>query len=196
VTANAASLHQARTSPASRNETANAATDWVALKQRTPRASAVLKAILYAPDREAKNGLLALEAEKAELERTTVEPAMPTIHPNLAQHYRDLVQRLQNQLQEPELAATAKSMLRSLIKEIRISPGAKRGHCCLELVGKLATILNISLGARNKGGTPASQIQVSVVAGAGSHSCYNSRRIGSFLVPSGREIEDAHQLAA
>jgi site-specific DNA recombinase len=113
-----------------------------------------------------KDRLLALEAEKAELERMTVEPAMPAIHPNLAQHYRDLVQRLQDQLEQPELAASAKTMLRALIEEIRITPGAKRGECCLELVGKLAAILNISQGTKNKGGTLGSGIQASVVAGA------------------------------
>jgi site-specific DNA recombinase len=116
-----------------------------------------------------KDRLLALEAEKAELERMTVDPAMPAIHPNLAQHYRDLVQRLQDQLEQPELAASAKTMLRALIEEIRITPGAKRGECCLELVGKLAAILNISQGAKNKGGTLGSGIQASVVAGACSH---------------------------
>jgi site-specific DNA recombinase len=114
-----------------------------------------------------KGRLLALEAEKAEFERMTVEPDMPAIHPNLAKHYRDLVQRLQDQLEQPELAASAKTMLRALIEEIRITPGVKRGECCLELVGKLAAILNISQSAKNKGGTLGTGIQASVVAGAG-----------------------------
>ncbi len=114
-----------------------------------------------------KDRLLQLEAEKADLERMTAEPPMPAIHPNLAQHYRDLVQRLQDELKDPELAASAKTMLRSLIEEIRITPGAKRGECCLELVGKLATILNVAKDARDKGRSSATDLQVSVVAGAG-----------------------------
>ena len=72
---------------------------------------------------------------------------------------------------------SAKTMLRSLIDEIRITPGAKRGECCLELVGKLATILNISQDAKNKGGTHESSIQASVVAGARNSYC--SHGLGS-----------------
>lgn len=113
-----------------------------------------------------KERLLALEAEHAELLQTAAEPAMPSIHPNLAEHYRALVQRLQDDLAEPELAASAKTMLRSLITEIRITPGKKRGQCNLELVGDLARILAFCQGAKNKGGTLASGIQASVVAAA------------------------------
>ena len=125
-----------------------------------------------------KDRLLQLEAEKADLERMTAEPPMPAIHPNLAQHYRDLVQRLQDELKDPELAASAKTMLRSLIEEIRITPGAKRGECCLELVGKLATILNFAKDARDKGSSSATDLQVSVVAGARNSYCSHGLECG------------------
>lgn len=92
--------------------------------------------------------------------------ALPAIHPNLAQRYRDAVARLEEELASPELAAEAKSMLRSLIKTIKVFPGGKRGEVELELHGELAAILSFAQGARNKGGTPVSFIQVSVVAGA------------------------------
>jgi site-specific DNA recombinase len=114
-----------------------------------------------------KDRLLALEAEQATLQQTTVEPAMPSVHPNLAEHYRLLVQRLQEELAEPELAASAKTMLRSMIKEIRITPGEKRGQCSLQLVGDLAKILEFCQGAKNKGGMLAFGFQASVVAGVG-----------------------------
>jgi hypothetical protein len=139
---------------------------------------------------------LALEAEQMALQNATVEVPMPSIRPNLAERYRSLVANLQRELLEPELAASAKSMLRSLIKEIRITPGEKRGQCNLELVGELATILSLGQGAKNKGGTLASGFKASVVAGAGSHNRYNSGRVGSFHGPLGGEIEDRHQLAA
>ncbi len=117
-----------------------------------------------------KERLEALEDEKTELERAPAEaPPMLAIHPNLAQRYRDAVARLEEELEGPELAAEAKSMLRSLIKTIKVFPGAKRGEVELELHGELAAILNFAQGTRNKGGTPVSRIQVSVVAGACSH---------------------------
>ena len=114
-----------------------------------------------------KDRLQALEAEKAELERIPIEVPMPAIHPNLAQLYRNKVERLQEELADPEIAAEAKSVLRSLVKTIKVTPGAKRGEVELELQGELAAILAAGQTKKNKNGTPVSPIQVSVVAGVG-----------------------------
>ena len=114
-----------------------------------------------------KERLEALEAEKAALERAPAAPALPAIHPNLAERYRNAVIRLEEELNDPELNAEAKSLLRRLIKTIKIFPGAKRGEVELELHGELAVILAFAQGAKNRAGTPVSRIQVSVVAGAG-----------------------------
>ena len=92
---------------------------------------------------------------------------MPSIHPNLAALYRTKVARLEEELADPEVAAEAKSVLRSLIKMIKITPGAKRGDAELELHGDLAAILTAGQSKKNIGGTQASRIQVSVVAGVG-----------------------------
>lgn len=128
-----------------------------------------------------KERLEALEAEKIELERTPVEPpSMPAIHPNLAQRYRDAVARLEEELTSPELAAEAKSVLRLLIKTIKVFPGAKRGEVDLELHGELAAILSFAQGAKNKAGTPVSRIQVSVVAGARNSYCSHGLACGSW----------------
>jgi hypothetical protein len=70
----------------------------------------------------------------------------------------------QQELANPDLAAEAKSVLRSMIKTIVAYPGAKRGEVTLELHGELAALL--ALG-QNKSGTNSARIQVSVVAGAG-----------------------------
>lgn len=139
-----------------------------------------------------KERLETLEAEKAELESVQVDAPLPTIHPNLAQLYREKVTRLEEELADPEIAAEAKSVLRSLIKTIKLTPGAKRGEIDLELRGELAAILAAGQ-TKNKCGSPGSRIQVSVVAGARSRVCYNncSRR-----VPAVGAIEDPHQLAA
>ena len=115
-----------------------------------------------------KERLEALEADKAALEQDTAEPpALPSIHPNLAERYRNAVARLQDEIADPELATEAKSVLRSLVKTIMVYPGTKRGEVELELHGELAVILAFAQGAKNKSGTSPSRIQVSVVAGAG-----------------------------
>jgi site-specific DNA recombinase len=116
-----------------------------------------------------KERLEMLEAEKAELERTPIDAPLPAIHPNLARLYRDKVARLEEELADPEIAAEAKSVLRSLIKTIKVTPGPKRGEVALELHGELAAILAVGQAKKNEGGTALSQIQVSVVAGARSH---------------------------
>jgi len=77
--------------------------------------------------------------------------------------YRNKVARLEEELADPEIAAEAKSVLRSLIKTIKVTPGAKRGEVALELHGELAAILAAGQAKTNKEG---SRIQVSVVAGA------------------------------
>ena len=123
--------------------------------------SAIERGIITASTKER---LEALEAEKLGLEQAPAEPALPAIHPNLAQLYRDKLARLEQELTDPELAAEAKSVLRSLIKTIKIFPGAKRGEVELELHGELGTILAIPQGAKNRS---TWGIQVSVVAGTG-----------------------------
>jgi len=72
-----------------------------------------------------KQRLEELEAEKASLEALPVEAALPTVHPNLAQLYRHKVARLEEELADPEIAAETRSVLRSLIKTIKVTPGAK-----------------------------------------------------------------------
>jgi site-specific DNA recombinase len=114
-----------------------------------------------------KERLLALEAEQANLLRVVPAQSMSAIHPNLAQLYRDKVVRLEEELANPEIAVEAKSLLRSMIRTITITPGARRGEVSLELHGELGSVLAVAQGKKNKDGIPDSRIQVSVVAGAG-----------------------------
>lgn len=90
-------------------------------------------------------------------------PPMPAIHPNLAQIYNDKVAQLEKELADPAVAAEAKSVLRSMIKTIVISPGPERGQVEIELHGELAPLLVLGQGGSRAQG---SRIQVSVVAGA------------------------------
>ena len=116
-----------------------------------------------------KERLEALEAEKAQLESAPAEAPRRQSIQTWPKLYRHKVARLEEELADPEIAAEAKSVLRSLIRTIKVTPGAKRGEVELELHGELAAILAASQGKKNIGGTPASRIQVSVVAGARSH---------------------------
>jgi site-specific DNA recombinase len=114
-----------------------------------------------------KERLEGLESEKLRLESALAEAPLHSIHPNLAELYRHKVARLEEELADPEFAAEAKSVLRSLIRMIKVMPGSKRGEVELELHGELAAILVASQVKKNKVGTLASHTQVSVVAGAG-----------------------------
>ena len=66
---------------------------------------------------------------------------------------------LEVELADPEIAAEAKSVLRSLIKTIKITPGTKRGEVELQLHGELASILAMTRAKKNNDGTPVSRIQ-------------------------------------
>jgi hypothetical protein len=125
-----------------------------------------------------KERLEALEAEKATLEQVVVEPALPVIHPNLAEHYRSKVAQLQAELVDPEMAAAAESMRHAMIKTIKVTPCDKRGCVCLELHGELATILAITADRQNGNGPRRSRIQASVVAGARYSYCSTGRVCG------------------
>jgi hypothetical protein len=71
---------------------------------------------------------------------------MPAIHPNLAQLYSDKVSQLEKELDGPAVGADAKSILRSMIQTIIISPGPARGQVELELHGELAALLALGQG--------------------------------------------------
>jgi DNA invertase Pin-like site-specific DNA recombinase len=134
------------------------------VKRRLAGIVAAIERGIITPTTKAR--LEALEAEKGQLESAPVESPLPAIHPNLAQLYRDKIARLEVELADPEIAAETKSVLRSLINTIKITPGTRRGNVELELHGELASILAMAQGNRSKNGTPVSRIQVSVVAGA------------------------------
>jgi len=114
-----------------------------------------------------KERLIALEADRARLTAAQKElPApMPALHPNLAKAYREKVARLEVELDDPEITAEAKSVLRSLIEKIIVFPGEKRGEVHLELHGELAAILGMTIDQKNKQGPNGTAVQVSVEGG-------------------------------
>jgi len=103
---------------------------------------------MYQPAMKARMGELA--QQKAEIEARLAEaPAdMPDIHPNIAEHYRAKVIRLAETLAEPESNGEARDDIRSLVGEVVITPGDKRGESHAILRGELMAILDLGAGRR------------------------------------------------
>lgn len=86
-----------------------------------------------------------LERQKAEiLARMGDIPAdAPDIHPNIAELYRTKVNHLTAALADPELRTEAAATIRSLVGEVVLTPGAKRGETHAVLRGALMGILDV-----------------------------------------------------
>jgi site-specific DNA recombinase len=116
-----------------------------------------------------KEELLALEARKATLvaEIEHAPPPSPRLHPKLAELYRQRVDRLQEELNRPELRSEAAQALRNLIDEVRLIP--ENGRLEIELLGDLAGILALSAGSKKARHGNRDGLQVTLVAGARNH---------------------------
>ncbi|WP_449041221.1 hypothetical protein [Paracoccus sp. (in: a-proteobacteria)] len=95
------------------------------------------------------------------------EEPPPLLHPNMAHHYRAQVEELYTALQEDSEARRmeATDVLRSLVKEIVLTPDPESGELLIEVRGDLAGILGISL-ERKKPAGEAGCAQFEMVAGA------------------------------
>src|SRR3546814_10592781 len=80
-----------------------------------------------------------LERQKAEIMARMAEaPAdVPDIHPNIAEIYRAKVVHLTEALADPELHSEAADAIRSLVGEVVLTPGEKRGAMQAVLRGEL-----------------------------------------------------------
>jgi len=98
---------------------------------------------LYQPSMKAR--MEDLERQKAEITaRMAVMPAdVPDVHPNIAELYRAQVLRLTEALNSPETHAEAAEDIRSLVGEVVIRPGEKRGAFIAVLRGELMGILDL-----------------------------------------------------
>jgi len=107
-----------------------------------------------------------LEARRIEIEQgLAAEPTSPVrLHPNLAQVYRRLVERLQHALNDPEIRDEALQIL--VIEHVSIGP-AENG-LEIEIVGEIAKMIELGIG--NKAKQPildeTMSRSVKVVAGA------------------------------
>jgi hypothetical protein len=130
---------------------AQAETDRRALEKIERSIKGIMDAIedgMYQPAMKARMGELA--QQKAEIEARLAEaPAgLPDVHPNIAEHYRAKVIRLAETLAEPESNGEVREDIRSLVGEVVITPGDKRGESHATLRGELMAILDLAAGRR------------------------------------------------
>ena len=111
---------------------------------------------------------MCLEAQQLALQQELAarDAPAPLIHPNLAEVYRQQVERLHEALQEPATHDEAFELIRSLIDEIQLIP--EDGELRVELHGALAGILALS-ASKTPGGRDAAGLveQIKMVAGVG-----------------------------
>ncbi len=86
------------------------------------------------------------DALKSDIEAAGTPEPIPALHPNLAQVYREKVERLEQALQDPLVSAAAVEALRSLVDAVVVYPGERRGEVRLELRGDLAAFLHLAEG--------------------------------------------------
>ncbi|MGY3496320.1 recombinase family protein [Bradyrhizobium sp. USDA 4502] len=132
---------------------AQAETDHRALQKIERAVAGIMAAIedgLYQPSMRAR--MDELERQKAEITaRQSQAPANITdVHPNIANVYRRNVARFTEALAEPDGGREAVEALRSLIGEIVLNPGKKRGEVLAELRGELMGILEFSNTQENQ----------------------------------------------
>lgn len=109
-----------------------------------------------------------LERQKAEIMARMAEaPAdVPDIHPNIAEIYKAKVVRLTEALADPELHSEAADAIRSLVGEVVLTPGEKRGEMQAVLRGELMGILDFVTERR---GQPRPAVITKGVAGPRNH---------------------------
>jgi len=117
---------------------------------------------MYQPAMKAR--MTELAHQKAVIEARLAESPtdLPDVHPNIAEHYRAKVTRLAETLAEPASNGEAREDIRSLIGEVVITPGDKRGESHAILRGELVAILDLAAGRQR---SPRSEVITNELAG-------------------------------
>ncbi|GLS22062.1 resolvase [Labrys miyagiensis] len=121
---------------------------------------------LYQPTMKAR--MEDLERQKAEITERLAQALadVPDLHPNIATLYRKRVEQFTQTFADHEDGRRAAEALRSLIGEIVLTPGDKRGEVHAELRGELFGILEFVDPERNQRG---GEVMTKGVAGPRNH---------------------------
>jgi site-specific DNA recombinase len=139
------------------------------LARVTKQIDKLVDAIIEGADALALNAKLkVLEGQKAALEdKLAATPdAEPLLHPALATIYRNMVEKLEISLRQPETHREAFGLIRGLIDAVMLTP--IDGRLEIELRGDLAGILSLSEAGKGSAFSPKEKaLQIKMVAGAG-----------------------------
>ena len=118
---------------------------------------------MYQPAMKAR--MAELDQQKAEIEArlSRAVPELPDVNPNIAEVYRRKVVRLADALGESQASQEAAAAIRSLIGDIVLTPGEKRGEVHATLRGELMSILDFAAG-RNTPGASVSRVITNAAA--------------------------------
>jgi site-specific DNA recombinase len=103
---------------------------------------------MYQPVMKARMGELAQQKAEIEARLATAPADVPDVHPNIAELYRVKVTRLAETLADADSNGEAREEIRSLVGEVVLTPGEKRGEINAILRGELMAILDLSEGRR------------------------------------------------
>jgi len=124
-----------------------------------------------APVRALKQELVILEVQQLRLqgELAAADAPAPLLHPNLAEIYRQRVERLHEALRDDGTRSEAFELIRSLIDEIRLVPEDRKLR--VELRGELAGILALAADTKKLGNENAAGLaeQIKMIAGTRNH---------------------------
>ena len=114
--------------------------------------------------------MVALEQQKAEIEARLVSatPELPDVNPNIADVYRRKVVRLADALADTEASQEAAAAIRSLIGDIVLTPGDRRGEINATLRGELMAILEFASGV-NAPRTSVPRVMTNALASPRNH---------------------------
>jgi len=122
----------------------------------------VIEDDMYQPAMKARMEELALQKAEINARLAEAQADLPDIHPNIAEHYRAKVIGLAETLIEPESNGEAREDIRSLVGEVVITPGNKRGESHAILRGELMAILDLAAGRRR---SPKPEVITNALAG-------------------------------
>ena len=136
-----------------------------------------------------KTRMVELERQKAEIDaRLRDTPAdLPDVNPNVAEIYRRKVMRLADALADSQASQEAAAAIRSLIGDVVLTPGERRGEVNATLRGELLAILDIA-SSGNTPRTAAPGVMTNAVASPRNHLYAALLAPGGDLATQGKEF--------